>query len=64
MSMHDVLDNLKKFLHPFELTEIQNYPTIYFLPVLDRKMPGGMEGPRGNRNNGFDNEAGEYQFKM
>ena len=27
-------------------------------------MPGGMEGPWGNRNNGFDNEAGEYQFKL
>lgn len=64
MSMHDVLDNLKKYLHDFELTEILNYPTIYFFPILDRKMPNGMEPPRGNKNNNFDNDAGEYQFRL
>ena len=60
MTLNDVLDNLKKYIHPFEIEEIKNYPNIYFFPILDRKMPNGMEPPRGTRNNNFDNEAGEY----
>jgi hypothetical protein len=62
--MHDVLDNLKRFLHPYEQIEILNYTTIYFLPILERKLPGGMETMTGNKNNGFDNDVGEYTIKL
>lgn len=64
LSMHDVLDHLKKYLHPFEITEITNYHWVYFFPILERKCPGGMELPWGTRNDSFDNDAGEYLYNI
>lgn len=64
LSMHDVIDHLKWFLHPFEITEISNYHRVYFFPVLEWKCPGGMELPKGTWNANFDNDAGEYLFNI
>lgn len=64
MSMHDVIDHLKWYLHTFEITEIANYHRIYFLPILEWKCPGGMELPWGTKNDGFDNDVGEYLYNI
>lgn len=64
MTNLELLENLSKFLHPYEKTEILNYKDIYFFNILDRKMPEGMTPPSGAVNNGYDNQQGEYLFQL
>ena len=64
MGTLDVLNHLGKYLHKHEKHEIMSFDTIYYFPVLERKMPDGMEEPNGTKNNGYDNNNGEYIIKL
>ena len=37
-----------------------SFDTIYYFPVLERKMPDGMVEPAGPKNNGYDTNNGDY----
>lgn len=37
---------------------------MYFLNVLERKIPGGFNKPSGTKNFGFDNDNGDYLYEM
>ncbi len=60
MSNKDVLSHLSKFLRKSEKSEIVDYPIVYFLNIIERKMEGGTEDPKGCTNDGYDNSNGEY----
>ena len=65
MSSSDLLSqdmNKCKLLTKYEMKEVLNYPTIYYLNILERKLNGGAEEPTGTHNNGYDNDQGEYLF--
>lgn len=65
MSNTDLLSqdmNKFKILSKYEMKEVLNFPTIYYLNILERKLNGGVEEPTGTHNNGYDNEQGEYLF--
>lgn len=51
-----------KYLCKYEQTEVLNFPTIYYLNILERKLNGGAEEPNGTHNHGYDNDQGEYLF--
>ena len=53
-----------KYLLDYEKGEILDYDTIFFLNLLERKQPGGIQSPDGAANNGFDNEHGDYLFEI
>lgn len=38
------------------------YPTVHFFNILERKLNGGAEEPKGSHNSGYDNEQGEYLY--
>ena len=64
MSSRVALKYLGKFLLPKEKEELKEYKVIWFINMLERKLPGGLKEPSGPVNDGFDTENGEYMFDL
>lgn len=62
MSNSDMLEHLSKYLCKYEQKEVLKYPTVHFFNILERKLNGGAEEPKGTHNHGYDNEQGEYLY--
>lgn len=63
MTNTELLENLPKYLSRFEQKEVLRYQDVYFLNVLERKLNGGPEQPKGSHNHAYDNDQGEYLYE-
>ena len=59
LSPTDTVKNYGGLLTPYELTEILNYPEVYFLGNANRKVQFNASDPR---NAGFDDSNGHYRL--
>ena len=59
LSPTDTVKNYGGLLTPYELTEILNYPEVYFLGNANRKVQFNASDPR---NAGFDDPNGHYRL--
>lgn len=59
MTPHEALMKYGSLLTPYELTEILNYPEVYFLGTANRKITCNMSDPR---NIGFDDSNHHYKL--
>ena len=54
----DVLENLSEYLLDYEKKEIMDYPTVYYLNLVERKKEGGMPKQDGKTNHGWSKDNG------
>ena len=62
MKKDEAKERLGEYLLPGEMGEIDEIGTVYFLNLLERKAH--LEMPEGKFNGGWDNENGEYLYRM
>ena len=58
MENKDVLKHCAAYLNEYEQKEILNYPTVYYLNLIERKKEGGIPKQNGKSNDGWSKENG------
>lgn len=58
MSNTDVLTNLSEYLVDYEKKEILEYPTIYYINMVERRKEDGLPKQQGRSNDGWSKENG------
>lgn len=61
MPASEAVERLKDYLYPTEPNELKHYEFVYYLNLFDWKACN--DPPKGNFNDGYDNENGEYLWR-